>query len=121
MGLMVYDKLDVYRIAFDTAIALHKETHSFPKNELYGGLTDQMRRSSKSICANVAEGLSKNMSLADKKRFLQIATGSAEETRVWLSFAGELGYLTLEQAEQYRDTYARISQMLYKLQSTLKF
>jgi four helix bundle protein len=121
VGLINYEDLDVYKLAFEQALALHKLSLEFPKIEQFGGMADQMRRCSKGICANVAEGLSKQMSVADKKRFIQMALGSAEETRVWLAFSTELGYLEKEQGAVFRSDYLRIAQMLYQLQKTLKF
>lgn len=121
MSLIDYEKLDVYRLAYDQAVILHELSQPFPKNEQFGGIADQIRRSSRSICANLAEGLSKQMSIPDKRRFIQMAMGSAEETRVWLSFCGSFGYVPSEDVEELKANYLRITQMLYQLQKRLKF
>lgn len=115
MALVTYESLSVYQKAFALAVELHKMSEIWPKHELYGGMADQIRRSSKGICANLAEGLSKHMSVADKKRFIQTALGSAEEVRVWLSFAVAVGYLRDEEAISYRDAYGEVAAMLYGL------
>jgi four helix bundle protein len=121
MALVYYEDMEVYKLAFNKAIELHKLSQGFPKTEQYGGLADQVRRSSKSICANLAEGLSKQMSIADKKKYTQIALGSAEETRVWLAFAIEFGWLSAQLGDNLREDYKRITQMLYKLQNNITF
>jgi four helix bundle protein len=116
-----YQDLDVYKQAFEAALVLHRLSLTFPKTEQYGGIADQCRRSSKGICANLAEGLSKHSTLLDKKRFLSIAQGSAEETRVWLSFAKELGYIDTDMFDKINQDYQKINQMLYQFRKHIKF
>lgn len=120
MSYIRYEDLDVYKRARKLAIELHKLSLEWPKIEQFGGIADQLRRSSKSVNANVAEGLSKNTSVADKCKFLQIALGSAEECRVWLDFSVELGYLDLAQAEVFRKTYQEVAAQLYRLQQSIR-
>ena len=55
-----YDDLDVFKRAYALSIVLHRASLSFPKIEQYGGLADQLRRSSKSVAALIAEGLASN-------------------------------------------------------------
>jgi four helix bundle protein len=87
-----YEDLIVYQRSFELALELHKLSITFPKIEQFA-LGDQLRRSSKSICANIAEGFSRRShSVPEFKRFLSVAFGSSEETRVWISFAYRLGY-----------------------------
>ena len=72
-----------------------------------------MRRASKSVCANIAESYSRQRtSGADYKRFLVMATGSADEMQVWCSFARDLGYISADIAEQWRQSYEEIARML---------
>lgn len=113
MALIRYEDLDVYKKAFKASIELHPLTLNFPQTEQFGGLAGQMRRSMMSICANIAEGLSKQMSIADKRKFLQIALGSTEETRVWLSYCKEFEYLSDVVADRYRGEYLEMARMLY--------
>jgi four helix bundle protein len=56
-----YRDLEVYKMAFTTSLSIHKSSLEFPKIEQYA-LADQMRRASKSICANIAEGFAKQQS-----------------------------------------------------------
>ena len=78
-------------------------------------LADQLRRASKSIAANIAEGYSKRRSKAEFKRYLLIAMGSADEMRVWLRYCLDLGYIDGDQWTVLRDEYQVIAKMLNAL------
>ena len=79
-------------------------------------LGDQLRRASKSICANVAEGYGRQLrSKAEFKRFLQMAIGSSDEMRVWARYALDLGYIDEALWRRWRDEYQMISRMLQSL------
>ncbi|MGB0720504.1 MAG: four helix bundle protein, partial [Bdellovibrionales bacterium] len=81
-----FEELDVYQKAYKLALNVHKTSSNFPKSEQYG-MASQMKRASKSICANLAEGFAKqHISKPEFKRFIMIALGSCEEMRVWTSF-----------------------------------
>lgn len=110
-----YDDLRVYQLAFERAVEIHKLSLEWPKIEQFGGLADQIRRSSKSICANIAEGMSKGGAVGEERRFLSIAMGSCEETRVWLDFALRLGYLPQQKTELLRTDYEGIAKVLNTL------
>lgn len=113
---MRYDELQVYKEAYALALDVHGITLQFPKHEQYGGMADQLRRSSKGICANMAEGLSKYAgSKADERRFLAMALGSVEESRVWLSFSGDLGYLAPHKVDELMKSYENVARMVYAL------
>src|SRR4030065_1815105 len=99
---MPYERLDVYQKSYQAALDIHKITLAFPKVEQFE-LASQLRRSSKSIPANIAEGMGKQDTPADVRRFIKIALGSCDETRVWLRFAKALGYPD-ERAHQRLDT-----------------
>ena len=110
-----FEDLQVFQIAYKVSLELHKETLDFPKNEQYV-LADQIRRASKSICANLAEGFGKqNFSSKEFKRYIAIALGSSDEMRVWLRYGLDLGYIQEEDWKHYRDTYQQISKMLQGL------
>lgn len=115
-----YEDLDVYKLAFELAIRIYKLTESFPKAELFGGVGSQIRRSSSSVGANLAEGLSKRMSKADECRFISIAMGSAEETRYWLQFCDRLGHMEALTAGELRQDYKRVCNMLFRLMEMRK-
>ena len=108
---MPYERLDVYQKSYQLALELHKLTLGFPQLEQYE-LASQIRRSSKSIPANIAEGMGKQDTPADVRRFIKMALGSCDETRVWLRFSKDLGYLTDTQHTQLEARYQEIGRML---------
>jgi four helix bundle protein len=76
------------------SLDLHLASLKFPKIEQFGGLADQMRRASKSVCANLAEGFGKQrQSNLEFKRYLLMAIGSADEIQVWLKYCSDLEYI----------------------------
>jgi four helix bundle protein len=78
----------VFRRAYAVSLDLHQASLQFPKIEQFGGLADQIRRASKSICANLAEGFGKQrQSNLEFKRYLLMAVGSSDEMQVWLKIA----------------------------------
>ena len=107
--------LEVYQRAYKTSLEVHKATLAFPRVEQYA-LADQMRRASKSICANVAEGFAKQRaSSAEFRRYVMIAIGSSDEMKVWLDYSRDLGYTEAAQVELWQAEYSRISRMLHGL------
>jgi four helix bundle protein len=114
VGLVRARELDVYKLSFAAALYLHKLSLEWPKHEQMAGIADQIRRASKSICANMVEGLGKQ-GLLEQRRFLNIALGSADEVQVWLEFARDLTYITPIKAEKLIAKYEEISRMLYAL------
>jgi four helix bundle protein len=72
---------------------IHKSSLALPRIEQFA-LADQLRRSSKSICANLAEGFAKqSYSAAEYRRYLTVAIGSSDETQLWLRYCIDLGYI----------------------------
>ncbi len=109
--------LNVYKQAFEASITIHEKTKSFPQEEKYG-LTDQIRRCSKSICANIAEGFVKQRrSKAEFKRYLLIALGSCTETQVWIEYCHRLKYIDENEFKTWEDDYEDIRRMLNALYS----
>lgn len=90
-----HEDLDVYRLAFDAAMTIFRLSKAFPKEETYS-LTDQMRRSSRSVCSNIAEAWRKRRYEAAFVRKLNNAEAEAAETQTWIKFAVECGYLDSE-------------------------
>ena len=88
-----HTELKVYQMAFDAAMEIFEVTKLFPKEEIYS-LTDQIRRSSRSVCANLAKAWRKRRYQAAFVNTLNHAEAEAAETQVWLSFSRECGYLT---------------------------
>jgi four helix bundle protein len=113
-----FKELDVYQRAFDIALTIHKKTLNFPDVEKFA-LSSQMRRASKSICANIAEGYSKQIvSKAEFNRFLYIAMGSANEMLVWCDFCNELGYISQDEHKNWYSEFEIIAKMINKLANT---
>jgi four helix bundle protein len=97
-------ELEVYQKAFDAAMQIFKLSKSFPKEEKYS-LTDQIRRSSRSVCANLAEAWRKRRY---EKAFISKLSDSeseAAETQVWLKFAVQCGYMQRNDAKSLYQTY----------------
>ena len=111
---MPYRRLDVYQKSYQLALEVHKVSLGFPKLEQYE-LASQLRRSSKSIPGNIAEGMGKQDTAADVRRYIKIAVGSCDETRVWLQFAKDLGYLDEQAKEDFEQRYQEIGRMLQGL------
>ncbi len=110
------EDLDVFRRAYAISLALHRASLKFPKIEQFGGLADQMRRASKSICANLAEGFGKQrQSNLEFKRYLLMAIGSADEMQVWVKYCSDLEYIDQKTCEHWRDEYRQIARMLQSL------
>jgi four helix bundle protein len=85
--------LKVYQLAYKLAMDIFNTSNSFPKEEKYS-LTDQIRRSSRSIAANIAEGFRKRQYPKMFVSKLADADGEATETQVWLDFARDCEYLS---------------------------
>jgi four helix bundle protein len=96
--------LEVYCKAFDNAMKLFEISKSFPQEEKYS-LTDQIRRSSRSVCANLAEAWRKRRYKAAFISKLSDAEGEAAETQVWLEFAVKCGYVDRDQAAPLYQDY----------------
>ena len=115
------EDLKVFQKSYSISLLLHENSLSFPKHEQYHGIGDQIRRASKGICANLAEGFGKqHISTAEFKRYLSMAIGSADETRLWLSYAKDLNYLEGHIADKYRQEYQEIAKMLSGLHKNWK-
>ncbi len=113
-----FEELEVFQRAYRVSLDVHKVSLTFPSIEQWA-LGDQVRRASKSICANIAEGFGKQrLSKAEFKRFLMMAIGSADEMRVWSRYCLDLGYIDEQMWRQWRDDYQEIAKMLQSLHSS---
>jgi len=103
--------LSVYQLAYKLAMQIFNETKTFPNDERYS-MTSQIRRSSRSVAANLAEGYRKrhypNM-FASK---LADCDAEATETQVWLDFARDCGYLSQERHKEVAAGYDELGRML---------
>ena len=112
-----FEDLDVFQRAYRLSLEVHKASLGFPPIEQYA-LGDQLRRASKSICANLAEGFAKqSRSAAEFRRFVLIAMASSDEMRVWVRYCLDLGYIDEPTWQRWRDEYQEISKMLQGLSS----
>ena len=110
-----FEDLEVFRRAYQISLDVHRASLAFPKVEQHG-LADQIRRASKSICGNIAEGFGKRRrSTAEFRRYLLMAIGSADEMRVWLRYCLDLKYIDQETCVRWRDEYRQIARMLQGL------
>ncbi len=111
MRVQRHTELDVYKKAFQAAMEIFHASKTFPKEETYS-LTDQIRRSSRSVCANLAEAWRKRRYEAAFIAKLSDSESEAAETQVWLQFAVECGYLDRERAASFYTAYDEVIRML---------
>lgn len=110
-----FEDIEAFQRAYKLSLIVHRASLAFPSIEQFA-LGNQLRKASKSICANIAEGYGKQKnSAAEFKRFLLIALGSSDEMRVWCRYCFDLGYINEESWTKWRDEYSRISRMLQGL------
>src|SRR5437660_7887359 len=109
------EDLEVFRRAYRLSLEVHKVSLEFPRIEQFA-LADQLRRATKSICANMAEGFAKqSYSAAEYRRYLTAAIGSSDETQLWLRYAVDLGYIEEVVGRRWMADYVEISRMLQGL------
>jgi four helix bundle protein len=106
-----YKDLKVYKHSYELAMELFKETKRFPVEEKFS-LTDQMRRSSRSIPANIAEAWKKRIYPKLFVSKLIDCAGEAGETEVWLDFAVDSKYLSVDRHNYFSNGYDEINRML---------
>ena len=112
MEIRSFEDLEVFQRAYKGSLEIPRQTLTMPSIEQYA-LADQMRRASKSICVNLAEGFAKQgYSAAEFKRFIQMSIGSADEMRVWIRYGHDLGYFDAAMWQRWRDEYQEIAKML---------
>ena len=109
-----FEDFEVYQKAYEYSLKIHRKSLKFPRIEQYE-LASQIRRSTKSVAANIAEGHGKRASVAEFKRYLEIAKGSASETRVHLKYCKDLGYLSETEYLSFDNNYVEVIKMLTKL------
>ena len=106
--------LEVFRLAYDNANKIYKMTKLFPKEELYS-LTDQIRRSSRSVSTNIAEAFRKRRYQKAFILKLSDSEGEAAETQVWLDFALACSYINTQLHDELYKSYDHIIGMLVKM------
>jgi four helix bundle protein len=111
-----FRELEVYQLAMDNAMRIFEVSKLFPKEERYS-LTDQIRRSSRSVRANIAEAWRKRRYPNAFVSKLSDADAEAAETQVWIEFAVKCGYLAKNLADEFDQAY---DQVLGKLVNMLR-
>ena len=99
MPIKSFHDLDVYQLSHAFAIKIFFMTSNFLPEEKYS-LTDQIRRSSRSIAVNIAEGWGKRVYINNFKKQLVDANGSLEESKSWLLFSKDCNYISKEQHDE---------------------
>lgn len=107
MKIRSHKDLDVYNIAFESAMEIFELTKTFPKEEKYS-LTDQIRRSSRSVCSNLAEAFRKRKYPKSFISKLSDSGGEAAETQVWLDFSFKCDYINNETYDRLYKNYDNI-------------
>ena len=109
------EDLDVFKRAYRISLEVHRCSLNFPSIEQYA-LGDQVRRASKGIRANLAEGFGRQAaSKAEFRRFVMMAMGSADEMRIWCRYCLDLGYIDEAIWQAWRQEYREIAKMLQAL------
>jgi four helix bundle protein len=109
-----YEDLDVFQRAMRALKPIHELVLTFPDYEKYD-LANQIRRATKSIPANIAEGYGRRRSAREFVRHLTIAMGSANEVEIHLRIAHELSYMTEEEHQRFAAEYQVIGKQLRRL------
>ena len=109
-----YRDLRVFNNAMNVSMNIYELTKTFPTEEKYS-LTDQIRRSSRSVCANIAEAWRKRRYRAAFIAKLSDAESEVSETQVWLEFAKKCGYLREEASEGLHEEYEIIMRQLMNM------
>jgi len=111
MKVADYKELRVYKLAFDSAMEIFELSRRWPSEEKFS-LTDQIRRSSRSVCTNTAEAWRKRRYEAAFISKLSDSDGEAAETEVHLAFALHCGYLLADKHAKLSDQYDHICRQL---------
>ena len=107
MKIRDHRELEVYKLAFKYAMEIFEISKSFPKEEIYS-LTDQIRRSSRSVCANISEAFRKRRYPKSFIAKLVDSEGEAAETQTWLQFAFECKYMEKNMTDRISKEYDNI-------------
>jgi four helix bundle protein len=112
--IVSHNELIVYQKAFDAAMRISELSRAFPKEETYS-LTDQVRRSSRSVCANIAEAWRKRRYEKAFVSKLSDAESEAAETQVWLEFCVKCGYMPRDAAGALYLVYEEILKISFNM------
>jgi four helix bundle protein len=111
-----FRELQVYEAAMEGAMEIFERTKEFPSEERYA-MVDQMRRSSRSVCANIAEAWRRRRSSKYFQSKVGDAESEAEETRVWIEFAYRCEYVESGVAKNLDERYDEVIGQLVHMRS----
>lgn len=106
-----YSELKVFQMSYKLANEIYELSKSFPPEEKYS-LIDQIRRSSRSVCVNIAEGYRKRRYPKHFSSKMTDADGECAETQVWLKFSKDCKYITEKTKNKLYDEYLEVGRML---------
>jgi four helix bundle protein len=106
-----FKDIKVYHMAYKLAMNIFEISKSFPEAEMFS-LTDQIRRSSRAVCSNIAEAYRKRRHPKHFSLRIYDADSEASETLVWLDFAKDCGYISLRKHKSLSSEYEEIGRML---------
>lgn len=112
--IQTHRDLEVFQIGFDAAMKIFEASKRFPAKETYS-LTDQIRRSSRSVCANLGEAWRKRRYEAAFVAKLNDCEAEATETQIWIEFAVKCDYMDVEVGRELYRTYDHILGKLVKM------
>jgi len=112
MNYRGYKDLRVFQLSYKLAMNIFEITKTFPKEEKFS-LTDQIRRSSRSVPANISEAWKKRLYPKMFVNKMIDAAGEAGETEVWLDIAKDANYISIEEHKEMMDGYDEVNRMLY--------
>lgn len=107
-------ELDVYKMAMELSMKIFEVTNEFPKEEKYS-LTDQIRRSSRSVCANVAEAWRRRRYKGNFVMRLNDAEADAAESQVWIEYAVKCKYIKKELAKELHTKFDNVIGKLVRM------
>ena len=107
MKIRTHRDLEVYQLAFNAAMKIFEISKRFPREETYS-LTDQIRRSSRSVCGNIAEAFRKRRYPKAFISKISDSEGESAETQVWLDFSLSCKYIIEEEYNELNVTYENI-------------
>jgi four helix bundle protein len=111
MGVKNFKETRVYKLAFEQAMDIYETSKGFPKEETYS-LIDQIRRSSRSVCANIAEGYRKKRYPAHFVSKISDSDTENSETNVWIDFSLSCKYIVMEKHQQMQLRNEEIGRLL---------
>ena len=116
--IKTWKDLEVWKLSPELVLKIYAITKTFPKEERYR-LVDQLCRSSSSVPTNISEGKGRN-SIKEYIQFLNIASGSVEETKYLLLLSKDLGYIGDNDFDKLYEEYGEVGKMLYGLKKSLR-